>query len=383
MSEVEVRPVRGRADRRTFLDFPRSVYESDPHWVPPIRLDARRRLNPARGPFFDRGEAELFLAFRGDRPVGRVSAHVDYRYDAHHGSDTGFFGFFECRNDPAAAGVLLGAVEDWHADRGRNSIVGPLSFTIYDEIGILVHGFDSTPYVLNAHNPPYYEDLLVRSGYEKAIDWYAYRGGRRFAKALPDRLLRLTHRIRSRPDLTLEEIRPGGVRALTPVLKGMFDRAWGGSWGHTPMTDKEFRQMAFVLHPFLIPQLSFVARLKGRPIGFLVSIRDPNRAIQKTGGTLFPTGLYHILRESKRSDRFRVLMLGLEEDSRHRGYDLAMYGTVIERGLRLGLRECEMSNVSELNRPLVRILEKLSAERYKTYRIFRKRVGGASSDPRI
>jgi hypothetical protein len=133
MREPDVRQVRTPRQRLEFIRTAWSFYENDPHWVPPLIADQKRYLDPKKGVFYDHGEAELFVAERAGRPVGRISGHVNYLYDELYGKDTGFFGFFECENDSGTAQALLNAAETFVQSRGMRRILGPMSFGVYDE----------------------------------------------------------------------------------------------------------------------------------------------------------------------------------------------------------------------------------------------------------
>ena len=176
MLPIEMRHVRSAPERATFVKMAWQFYRQDAHWVPPLIGDQLAFIDPARGAFFDHGEAELFLAYRGETPVGRICAHVNTRYDSYFEDRKGFIGFFECENEPATAQALFASAGRWLRERGRRVAEGPLSFGVYDELGVLVSGFDSDPYVLTSHNPPYYPSLFESGGWEKSVDWHAFRG---------------------------------------------------------------------------------------------------------------------------------------------------------------------------------------------------------------
>ena len=118
-------------------------------------------LNPKKGVFFGHGEARLFLAYRDKKPVGRISAHINHQYERLKQDGKGFFGFFECEDSQETAGALFAGAEAYLEANGRKSCEGALSFGIYDEVGILVEGFESAPYVMNVHNPPYFGKLIA------------------------------------------------------------------------------------------------------------------------------------------------------------------------------------------------------------------------------
>ena len=153
----------GRFIKGTLTGCPLSSLNSVGFWI------------PERGPFFEIGEARYFLASQDGRPVGRLIAHINRLHDACHGPETGFFGFFECIPDQDVAAALFEAAAAWLRERGKTRLVGPLNFGIYDEMGLLVEGFDSMPVLFQTHNPPYYQDLLASLGFIQAMDWHAYK----------------------------------------------------------------------------------------------------------------------------------------------------------------------------------------------------------------
>ena len=106
MSPVDVRPVGSRADLTRFIRLPWSIYRNSPQWVPPLIFERKQFLNRKKNPFFEHAEAELFIAWRGRKPVGRISAQIDRDFNEHQGHDWGMFGFFECEDDHEAAGAL-------------------------------------------------------------------------------------------------------------------------------------------------------------------------------------------------------------------------------------------------------------------------------------
>ena len=145
---LEVSPVRTRKDRREFFEFPYRLYAQEPNWVAPLRFERRQHLDPKKNPFFEHAEVEYFLARRDGRGVGRISAHIDENLNAFQDNRWGLFGFFECENDPEAARALVAAAAAWNRERGRDRMVGPMSFTTNDECGLLIEGYELTPIIL-------------------------------------------------------------------------------------------------------------------------------------------------------------------------------------------------------------------------------------------
>jgi GNAT superfamily N-acetyltransferase len=371
---ITTKTVQTRADRLQFIKMPWRIYRQDSHWVPPLIFDQMKFLNPRKGVFFDHGEAELFLALRGRHVVGRLSAHVNHLQDQLYGDGKGFFGFFECEDDQDTADTLFRAAEHYLKDKGKTSIEGPMSFGVYDEIGILVDGFESDPYVLNMHNPPYYEQLLTEAGYEKAIDWYAYRGYTRDRVQVDPRLFRVRDRVMRRPDLNIRSVDLKQFKREAHIVKQIYDQAWKENWGHVPLTEREYQRIVHTLVRFVIPKISFVAEVDGVPVGFALSIYDANVAVKKLNGRLFPFGFIKLLTNVKKTDRFRHILMGILKEYRNQGIEIAFYAAMADHAEAAGLREVEMSLIVEDNDAMRGSLKHLPVEIYKTYRIYRKEI---------
>jgi GNAT superfamily N-acetyltransferase len=377
MLPVEIRAVQTRRQRRMFVRSAWRFNEADPLWVPPLVADQVEYLDPRRGVFFDHGEAQLFMAWRDGRPAGRISAHVSYEHDRRFGPGTGFVGFFECEDSRQTAAALFGAAEEWLRAKGRPEAQGPFSFGVYDEIGVLVDGFDSPPYVLTTHNPPYYGRLFEECGWEKAVDWYGFRGRQGTTDARFDqRRVLLAERVLKRRGLAVRtvDLRHHLDREAA-IVYDLFAAAWDRNWGHVPPTEREWERLKAAVRRMVIPELSLVVELEGKPVAFTLSIADANVAVKRTGGRLFPFGWLTLLTGMRRTDRFRLILMGVLEPYRNQGIENALYARVIAEGVRLGLREVETSLIVETNEQMMSSIGRLAVERYKTWRIYRKALG--------
>jgi GNAT superfamily N-acetyltransferase len=374
MLPIEIRRVTSKRERAVFIKMAWQFYKKDPLWVPPLISDQAAFLDPVKGVFFDHGEAELFLAYRGASPVGRISAHVNRRHDDYFGAGKGFVGFFECENDAETAHALFNAAANWLRSRGKTVAEGPMSFSVYDELGILIDGFDSPPYLLTVFNPPYYKGLFEACEWEKAVDWFAYRGRKGFIdKNLDPVFSRLSRRVLKRNGMTIRRMDlKNALEREAGIVKEIFKDAWNENWGHVPLSDKEFDRFKESLARIVVPELSLIVEVDGRPVAFTLSAYDANIAVKKVNGRLFPIGFLILLLGIKKTDRFRLILMGVLEKYRKQGIEVAMYARIIEEGLRLGFREAEMSLIVENNERMLSSIRHLPVEKYKTWRVFRK-----------
>ncbi len=374
-NEVKVIPIDFNTGFADFLNLPRSVQEKDPLWVAPIVSEQRRILNPRSGPFFEYGTAQYYLALRDGKPVGRISAHVNPRYEERHDPGTGFFGFFECVDDPRVSGALFDAAASWLKSRGKGRILGPLSFSIYDEVGLLVDGFDSLPVILHAHNPPYYQDLLLQWGFRKAIDWYAFRVTQRDidAEAMEKRL----QTIMKGQNLVLTSPTVRDFTSRADEVMEIFNESWDDNWGHVPFTRKEFHHIFRQLRPILKPDMIHLVLDGGRIVAFVVNIPDLNPAVQKLKGRMTPWGMLRLLYEArfKALKKARVLLLGVRRPYQgkllHHALILRTYLHMVKT---TSCEVCDCSLIVESLAHFIRTVERFGGKRYKTFRIFEREI---------
>ena len=111
MTDVEVRPVTGR-EEKVFLHLQEQLYAGDPHFVPPLWLAEKDRLDAKKNPFLARVAHQRMLAWRDGLPVGRIMTIDDPRHNETHGDNLAFFGFFEAA-DQEVTDALLHAAEEW------------------------------------------------------------------------------------------------------------------------------------------------------------------------------------------------------------------------------------------------------------------------------
>ncbi len=367
-----VRPARSRADLKTFVDFPYRHYRGDPLWAPPLRRDVAILLSRIRNPFFQHAEAEYFVARRPDgTPVGRIAAIRNEAHERAHPEDAGrvgFFGFFESVREQAVADALLGAAADWLRTRGYRTMRGPMNFSINDDCGLLVEGFDTPPVLMMPHNPPWYRELLERAGCGKAMDLLAYQGS---GRTVPARLQEAARTLAERYHFTLRPLDMKRFWSEVELIKGLYNEAWESNWGFVPMTEAEMHHLARSLKPVVVPDLVVFAYRGERLVGFAIALPDFNTALRTNrSGRLFPFGLVRILWNQRRITRARVLTLGVLREFRRTGVDALLYEWIWRHGNAHGYDWCESSWILETNAAMRNGVERLGFTPYKTYRVY-------------
>jgi GNAT superfamily N-acetyltransferase len=337
-------------------------------------MDVRNLLDRRKNPFFDHAEAEYFLAERGGEVVGRIAAISNRLHNEVHQDRVGFFGFFECRYDEEAAAALFNAAAAWLRSRGHDVMRGPASFSVNDECGMLVDGFDTPPTLMMPHNPPYYLRLLDGAGFQKAKDLLVYRGGYEGQYIpVPARLARGTELIQKRQGITLRPFNVADFDNEVERVKQIYNKAWEKNWGFVPMTDRELDHLAEQFKPVVVPDLIPFAEKDGEVVGFGLCLPDLNAVFHRhRSGRLTPALLIDLLLSLKlrRVRRLRILLLGVLPEWRGKGIDAMLYHWIWTRAGQMGISWGEAGWILEDNPAMNAGLRNMEFTVYKTYRLY-------------
>lgn len=365
-----IEPVTTKRDLKAFVRFPLSLYRKDPFFVPPL-VSERDKFFSRRNPLFSFTEVAYFLARNDDGcVVGRVTSHINKRHAEFTGERAGFFGFFECVDDPDVAAALMGAAESWLCERGMTVIRGPYNFSTNEECGFLAEGFDRMPALMMPYTRPYYLDFMDRLGYEPVRNLLAYEHENH--GHIPELLTRLSQRVRERSGVTVRPLDMKRFEQDVATAFGVYNAAWEDNWGFVPMTEEEFRYQAADLKSVIDPSIVLLAEKDGEAIGFSLALPDLNIVLKKMGGRLFPFGIFHFLIGRRSISHARVLAMGVLREFRRAGIDILLYHESFKNGLRRGHHSCEMSWILEENKPMRHALERFGAKVTKVYRIYEK-----------
>lgn len=372
---IEIRQTQPGGDLTDFLNVVDVVYAGDGHYVRPLNMDVKDRLNPKKNPFFEHGEAAFFTAHRGGRCVGRISATIDREYLDRYKDATGFFGFFDTVEDEEVAKALMARAEQWLRERGMKRAIGPLSLNINEESGCLVSGFDTSPVFLNAHHRAYQGGLIERAGYVKAKDLF---GWKYTVGELSPRTKKAYEEIKGYPEVTSRPVSMKHVERDVNIVVDVFNDAWSDNWGFTPLTRNEVTKMAADFKLILEPAITRIAFIDGEPAAVAVALPNLNALIGDLHGRLFPLGLpkllYRLKVEGPKSAR--LIILGIRKKYRnvrkYAGLSLYLYAELNESGKRIGIEWGELGWTLENNSLVNTAIKLMGGKHYKTYRVYEK-----------
>ena len=381
MESLTIRPVASKRDLNAFIELPYRLRAGDPNWVPPLRFERRQFLDRRKNPWFQHAEAEFFLAERGGEVVGRICAHIDHRWDEFQGGNDGMFGFLEAADDPAVFTILIDTASDWLRERDRERMLGPMDFTLNDECGILIEGFDEPSMILEPWHPPYYSARLEASGLEKEIDllmWELWFGKLKAGTEMHPLIHAAAQKSREE-GVVVRNMRRSEMAAEVRRFVDVYNEAWGRNWGFVPVTDAEVEFQAKNLKPVLDENWSMIAERDGEVVGAALTLPDVEQALVKMNGRLLPFGWVHFLRRKKYIDRLRVFALGVKSEYQHLGVAAALYERHIQTAGTIGPKGGHMGWILETNKPMNRAMEGMGGEVVQRYRIYRRALGPAAT----
>ncbi|MFC1796553.1 N-acetyltransferase [Pseudomonadota bacterium] len=373
-ARIEIREVSGSKDLKTFISVPWSLYQDDPNWVPPLKFE-RKEAFAQKNPFFLHARWKAWIAYQGGNPIGRISAQIDDLYLQRHDAHTGFFGLVEAPEDPAVFAALFSTAESWLKEQGMRSILGPFNLNINQEIGCLVEGFDSPPYVMMGHAKSYYDNCIKACGFESAQDTLAYEiEAEKFA--MPETIQRLLQRLEGK--ITVRQVDRKNTPAELEVLRSIFNDAWSENWGFVPFTKEEFQAVGKELFMIVPPDFSWIAEADGEPAAFVVLLPNLNEAIADLNGRLFPFGwarlLWRLKVRSPKTGRIPLMGVRKKYQQTRLGPALAFasFQSLHEPAMGRGMKKVEMSWILEQNKAMRNIIEKVGGVTSKKYRMYRK-----------
>jgi len=365
---LSVREVRSKKDYTAFQRLPWDIYRSFPQWIPPLLQQERQLIQPGKHPFHEHALTTLFLACKGDDVVGRIGACLNEQHNIYHGEHAGFFGFFECQEDPEVADVLFRAASSWLKKQGSVCIRGPFNWSTNESCGLLVEGFDAPPRVMMPYNPPYYAALMEDCGLAKIKDLITFELPA--SAPVPERFERIARRARDRAGVRIRTMSKKSFDTDVGIIKEIYNQAWSKNWGFVPMTSAEMKHMAREMKSVIDYRLVLIAEIDGSPAGFAMTIPDANQVLCHLNGRLFPFGFIKALWYSRSVNFARLITLGIKDDFRRKGIEAILIIETLLRARNAGYVGGELGWVLEDNRLMIRDIEAIGAVRNKRYRIY-------------
>jgi hypothetical protein len=381
MTDIVIRPVITKADKKAFVDLPFRLYANDPNWVPPLKDEVHGLITPGKNPWFEHGEAEFFLAERGGQVAGRISAHIDHLALKQPpaqgmGPGCGNWGMFEAE-DAAVAAALIARAEDALRAKGMTRSMGPISLAMWDEPGLLVEGFDHPPTVMMGHHQPAYQGWVEGAGYAGVKDLYTYAIP--IDVPFPPLVERIVASGERNDRIVIRRVDKSKFNDEAELILNILNDAWSDNWGFVPFTDAEIAYAGKKLKPIVYEDLIRIAEVDGEPVAFMMTLPDLNEKIAGFSGSLFPFNwaklLWWLRKPSVRTMRVPLMGVLKKFQSTRMASQLAFMLVEFIRQdsvAKFGAVRGEFGWVLDDNGPMKSVGEAINGKINKIYRIYEK-----------
>jgi len=297
---VELKKIRTNREIDAFIDFQFKLYNGNPNWCPPLRMDEKKTLRRDKNPAFAHCEAEYWIAYLGGKPVGRIAGLINHKANESWNRKLVRFGWIDFIDDPEVSSELIKVVSEWGRSKGMTGIHGPLGFSDMDNEGMLIDGFDQLAIMTSIYNYPYYQTHLEQLGFAKAADWIQYEFD---IVQIPERFRRMVTLVEKR--FNLRVVRANKAKELLPYALKMFrllNHTFRDLYGFVELTEEQMKAYTKQYFGFIRPEfVSFVIDKEDEVVAFGISLPNMTYALQKSNGKLFPFGWYHLLKAMKKN----------------------------------------------------------------------------------
>lgn len=377
MTSITIEAVSGAKGRRDFIRAGKVAYRGDPHYIAPLEYEVGARLDPDANPALKGADVQLFIARKDGAVAGRISAFINPLHLERYNDATGHFGFLDAIDDRDVFAALLRAAEEYFRARGMKKSAGPFSFSVNEECGLLISGFDTPPYIMMPHGRPWYAPHVEAAGYSKAMDMHALRYIPR-RQFIPERRMKFIERALSSPKVRIRNIDFKRFNEEIATLVDIYKDAWSDNWGFVPMTEAQIAHMAKELRPIIEPYNIIFCEYDGEPVAFGLVLPNVMQAIRDFDGRLLPFNWAKLLwrLKVKKLPEARMPLMGVRKKLHGKPLGAAFAYKIIDMvnsaNMDNGVVSSELSWILENNTDMLTMLTDMGGEIYKTYRIYER-----------
>lgn len=367
-----IREVSASQDLRDFIDFPYGLYRGNPYYVPPLKADEKITLQQTTNPAFDHCESRYWLAYRDRKIVGRIAGIINHSYIQRWEKKYARFGWFDFEDDETVAFALLRKVEQWAAERGMDAVHGPMGLTNFDPAGVLVEGYDQFATLAELYNYPYYPACIEKAGYQKEVDWVEYKIS--VPKKVPEKIEQAASIVKRRNKLSTVNLQ--NANDITHYARAIFElinTCYGHLHGMVPLTEKQIhyyirRYLSFMRKDFV----SLVVDQEGTLIAFAIAMPSLSRALQKANGSLFPFGLFHIMKALRNNNTAELCLVAIRPDFQGKGVNALLMEEIHKGCIRNNIIRAEGNPELESNKQVQSLWTYYETQQHKRRRSYLK-----------
>lgn len=374
---VIIKTVSSRKEFKTFVRFANKLYKGNKYYVPCMPFDDMNTLDRNKNAAYEFCDAELYLAYKDDKVVGRVAAIINYKANEAWKVNQVRFGWIDFIDDLEVSKALLDAVIAFGKAHGMSQIVGPLGFTDFDPEGMLVEGFDRVSTMALIYNHPYYPEHMKKHGYVKETGWVEYRIT--IPEQLPEKHVKFAEIIKERYNLKVRKLTKRQIRTENYGYKlfDLINQTYCVLYGYSLLSPKQIDQYVDVYLSLVdMKMLSFIEDKDGNLIAAGVTIPSMAEALQKCNGEIFPFGWWYLLKTMfiKKPDTLDMLLIGVRPDWQNKGINSLLFTDLFSTYKKMGFKYAETNANLETNAKVQAMWGPFDKEQHKRRWVFGKEI---------
>lgn len=371
---ISVREVKTKQEQKQFINFPLELYRDNPYFVPPLYGDEKNMFSK-NFVYSDCCDIVNYLAFDGDRPVGRIQGIIQRAANEKNGERRVRFNRFDSIDSPEVAAALFKAVEDWALRNGMDTVCGPLGFSDLEREGLLIEGFDQLSTFEEQYNAPYYAGLIEGLGYEKEVDWTESK------IYLPEHddgsMQKMGDFVMKRYKLHFGQAKNINdfIRKYGKDFFELIDKGYEHLYGTVPFTDAMKKQIITSFK--LIVDLKHVAVIldeDDKAVCMGICFPSIARAVQKSGGRLTPAAIVRLLKAIKKPSVIDLGLIAVEPSYLNRGISAAICAEIVRMLKEDGIEYAETNLNLETNYAIQNQWKRFKEVKHKRRRAFVKKL---------
>jgi GNAT superfamily N-acetyltransferase len=323
---MKIIQVTDNQTKNIFHQLPHLIYKGDPNWSCPLHDMVEDVFTPAKNPSFKTGEAIRWVVVDdAGKPLGRIGAFYNTKKTHTFEQPTGGCGFFECIDNQDVAVMLFDAARDWLRERGLEAMDGPVNFgENYMNWGLLADGFMHQGFGM-PYNPPYYQNLFRKYGFEVYFEQYSYHLD--YSKPFPERFWKIAGWVAQKPGYSFEHFSFQKTDKFIDDFCYIYDEAWRFHEHFQPLDKQEIRDFIMTSKAILDPEMVWFAYHDNVPIALFVMIPDINQILKKLNGKMNFISILKFLyyKKTKVMTRTRILIMGVTPKYQKSGIESAIF----------------------------------------------------------
>ncbi|MEG1805129.1 MAG: GNAT family N-acetyltransferase [Clostridia bacterium] len=371
-----IEEVTTKKQRKQFVDFVVELYKGCPQYVPQLRGDEMRLATPKENPAFEKAHAKYFLVYdEADCVVGRMCAMVQFGYNEKVNKKYLRFTRMDFIDDKKVSKLLYDKMVELAKAEGMEYIHGPLGFSDFDQEGLVVEGYDTTPTASNVYHYEYYKKHLEELGFEKEVDWLEFK------IAIPTEVDEKYFNI-SKIISEKYHLKEAAIGTKSQIIKNygvqlfeLLDRCYGDLHGFVPVDDKTRDNLIDAFAMAADPRfMSIICNEEGKMIGLGLCLSSLSEALKKNKGRLFPFGFVPVLQAIKNPKILELAFIAIDEEYRNKGVNAMIMAKIIPACIENKIVYAESNCQLEDNVKIRAFFKNFDMENHRRRRCYVKKI---------